>query len=205
MFGLPKFQNKLKCFLCTRTKTLSTLTPCAASMKLAGSDLQKKRRRMRKIRLNILSIKSTEKQIVDLHFMTEAFLVFFALQEDDDQDEDDDDDDDSDDDVDTDPLIAELENENGGEDDDDDGNEAFSPSDEEVARLLEDDGDAEEDDDEDEDEEDDDNEEDDSDNDDADLEGDNGKDTRTFNSFHTIFFFLHILRNKRRMLHSKEM
>uniref|UniRef100_A0A3P9JK53 DDB1- and CUL4-associated factor 1 n=1 Tax=Oryzias latipes TaxID=8090 RepID=A0A3P9JK53_ORYLA len=96
-------------------------------------------------------------------------------QEDDDQDEDDDDDDDSDDDVDTDPLIAELENENGGEDedDDDDGNEALSPSDEEVARLLEDDGDVEEDDDEDEDEEDDDNEEDDSDNDDADLEGDN--------------------------------
>uniref|UniRef100_A0A8C7X1R9 DDB1- and CUL4-associated factor 1 n=1 Tax=Oryzias sinensis TaxID=183150 RepID=A0A8C7X1R9_9TELE len=96
-------------------------------------------------------------------------------QEDDDQDEDDDDDDDSDDDVDTDPLIAELENENGGEDDDDDGNEALSPSDEEVARLLEDDGDVEEDDDEDEDEEDDDNEEDDSDNDDADLEGDNGE------------------------------
>uniref|UniRef100_A0A3B3BWZ6 DDB1- and CUL4-associated factor 1 n=1 Tax=Oryzias melastigma TaxID=30732 RepID=A0A3B3BWZ6_ORYME len=110
-------------------------------------------------------------------------------QEDDDQDEDDDDDDDSDDDVDTDPLIAELENENGGEDDDDDGNEAFSPSDEEVARLLEDDGDAEEDDDEDEDEEDDDNEEDDSDNDDADLEGDNGKDTRTAHLILSTRFF----------------
>ncbi|XP_061554433.1 DDB1- and CUL4-associated factor 1-like isoform X1 [Phycodurus eques] len=85
-------------------------------------------------------------------------------QEDDDQEEEDDDDD-SDDDVDTDPLIAELENENGG-DDDDDGNDEFSPSDEEVARLLEEDlegGDDEDDDDND----------DDSDNDDAELDGDN--------------------------------
>ncbi|XP_077571091.1 ddb1 and cul4 associated factor 1 [Stigmatopora nigra] len=59
-------------------------------------------------------------------------------QEDDDQeeDDDDDDDDDSDDDVDTDPLIAELENENGG-DEDNEGNEEFSPSDEEVRRLEE--------------------------------------------------------------------
>ncbi|XP_057681856.1 DDB1- and CUL4-associated factor 1-like [Corythoichthys intestinalis] len=86
-------------------------------------------------------------------------------QEDDDQEEDDDeDDDDSDDDVDTDPLIAELENENGG-DEDDDGNDEFSPSDEEVARLLEeelDGGDEEDDDDDDND--------DDSDNDDAELD-----------------------------------
>uniref|UniRef100_H3DKK3 DDB1- and CUL4-associated factor 1 n=1 Tax=Tetraodon nigroviridis TaxID=99883 RepID=H3DKK3_TETNG len=51
-----------------------------------------------------------------------------------------------DEDVDTDPLIAELENENGGEDEDDeeedDGNDALSPSDEEVADLLEEDADA---------------------------------------------------------------
>ncbi|CAK6957371.1 DDB1- and CUL4-associated factor 1-like [Scomber scombrus] len=92
-------------------------------------------------------------------------------QEDEDQEEDDDDDDDSDDDIDTDPLIAELENENGGEDEDDeeedDGNDEFSPSDEEVARLLEEDVDVGDDDDED------DNDEDDSDNDDVDLDGDN--------------------------------
>ncbi|XP_056129315.1 DDB1- and CUL4-associated factor 1-like [Lampris incognitus] len=88
-------------------------------------------------------------------------------QEDDDQEEDDEDDDDSDDDVDTDPLIAELENENGGEDEDDDeedGNDDFSPSDdEEIAQLLEEDGDDDDDDDDD----------DDSDNEDADLGGDN--------------------------------
>uniref|UniRef100_A0A3Q3M714 DDB1- and CUL4-associated factor 1 n=1 Tax=Mastacembelus armatus TaxID=205130 RepID=A0A3Q3M714_9TELE len=94
-------------------------------------------------------------------------------QEDDDQEEDDDDDEDSDDDVDTDPLIAELENENGAEDEDDeeedDGNDEFSPSDEEVARLLEEDADAGDDDDED------DNDEDDSENDDVDLDGDNGE------------------------------
>ncbi|XP_062315461.1 DDB1- and CUL4-associated factor 1-like isoform X1 [Osmerus eperlanus] len=62
-------------------------------------------------------------------------------QEDDDQEEDDDDDeDDSDEDLDTDPLIAELENDNGGEEDEEDGNDDFSPSDdEEVARLLEED------------------------------------------------------------------
>uniref|UniRef100_A0A8C7IM14 DDB1- and CUL4-associated factor 1 n=1 Tax=Oncorhynchus kisutch TaxID=8019 RepID=A0A8C7IM14_ONCKI len=60
-------------------------------------------------------------------------------QEDDDQE--DDDEDDSDDDIDTDPLVAELENENGGEDEED-GNNEFSPSDdEEVARLLEGDDD----------------------------------------------------------------
>uniref|UniRef100_A0A673A5V8 DDB1- and CUL4-associated factor 1 n=1 Tax=Sphaeramia orbicularis TaxID=375764 RepID=A0A673A5V8_9TELE len=98
-------------------------------------------------------------------------------QEDDDQEEDDDDDDDSDDDVDTDPLIAELENENGGDDEDDeeedDGNEEFSPSDEEVARLLEEDVEDAEDVGDDDDE--DDNDEDDSDNDDIDLDGDNGK------------------------------
>lgn len=105
----------------------------------------------------------------------------FVLQEDDDQEEDDDDDEDSDDDVDTDPLIAELENENGGEDEDDeeedDGNDEFSPSDEEVARLLEEDVDAadDDDDDDDDDEDDDDNDEDDSDNDDVDLDGDNGE------------------------------
>uniref|UniRef100_A0A8C8INK7 DDB1- and CUL4-associated factor 1 n=1 Tax=Oncorhynchus tshawytscha TaxID=74940 RepID=A0A8C8INK7_ONCTS len=62
-------------------------------------------------------------------------------QEDDDQEDDDDDEDDSDDDIDTDPLVAELENENGGEDEED-GNNEFSPSDdEEVARLLEGDDD----------------------------------------------------------------
>ncbi|KAM9786000.1 DDB1- and CUL4-associated factor 1 [Neosynchiropus ocellatus] len=99
--------------------------------------------------------------------------------QDDDQEEDDDDeddDDDSDDDVDTDPLVAELDNENGGEDEDeeedDDGNEDYSPSDDEVARLLEDDADGGEDDDDDDDDEDDDN-DDDSDNDDADPDGDN--------------------------------
>ncbi|KAG7478171.1 hypothetical protein MATL_G00077550 [Megalops atlanticus] len=73
-------------------------------------------------------------------------------QEDEDDDDDDDSDDDSDedlDDVDTDPLLAELENENGGEED---GEHDFSPSDdEEVARLLEADGEEEEDDDDDDD------------------------------------------------------
>ncbi|KAM8831186.1 DDB1- and CUL4-associated factor 1 isoform 1-T1 [Synchiropus picturatus] len=98
--------------------------------------------------------------------------------QDDDQEEDDDDEDDeddSDDDVDTDPLVAELDNENGGEDEDEeeeDGNEDYSPSDDEVARLLEDDADGGEDDDDDDDEEDD-NDDDDSDNDDADPDGDN--------------------------------
>uniref|UniRef100_A0A669F603 DDB1- and CUL4-associated factor 1 n=1 Tax=Oreochromis niloticus TaxID=8128 RepID=A0A669F603_ORENI len=102
-------------------------------------------------------------------------------EDEEDQEEDDDDDDDSDDDVDTDPLIAELENENGGEDEDDeeeeDGNDEFSPSDEEVARLLEEDVDAadDDDDDDDDDEDDDDNDDDDSDNDDVDLDGDNGE------------------------------
>uniref|UniRef100_A0A672HQH7 DDB1- and CUL4-associated factor 1 n=1 Tax=Salarias fasciatus TaxID=181472 RepID=A0A672HQH7_SALFA len=93
-------------------------------------------------------------------------------EDEEDQEEDDDDDDDSDDDVDTDPLIAELENENGGEDEDDeedDGNDEFSPSDEEVARLLEEDVDVGDDDDDD----DEDNDDDDSDNDDIDLDGDN--------------------------------
>uniref|UniRef100_A0A7N6AN60 DDB1- and CUL4-associated factor 1 n=1 Tax=Anabas testudineus TaxID=64144 RepID=A0A7N6AN60_ANATE len=93
-------------------------------------------------------------------------------EDEEDQEEDDDDDDDSDDDVDTDPLIAELDNENGGEDEDDeeedDGNDEFSPSDEEVARLLEEDADVGDDDE-------DDNDEDDSDNDDVDLDGDNGE------------------------------
>uniref|UniRef100_A0A3B3UE04 DDB1- and CUL4-associated factor 1 n=1 Tax=Poecilia latipinna TaxID=48699 RepID=A0A3B3UE04_9TELE len=100
-------------------------------------------------------------------------------EDEEDQEEDDDDDDDSDDDVDTDPLIGELENDNGGEDeDDDDGNDEFSPSDEEVARLLEDDGDGGDDDDEDgdDDDDDDDNDDDDDDSDnDVDLDGDNGK------------------------------
>ncbi|CAG11289.1 unnamed protein product, partial [Tetraodon nigroviridis] len=92
-------------------------------------------------------------------------------QDDDDQDEDDDDDDDSDEDVDTDPLIAELENENGGEDEDDeeedDGNDALSPSDEEVADLLEEDADAGDEEDED------DNDEDSDDDEDVDIDGDN--------------------------------
>uniref|UniRef100_A0A3B5Q443 DDB1- and CUL4-associated factor 1 n=1 Tax=Xiphophorus maculatus TaxID=8083 RepID=A0A3B5Q443_XIPMA len=99
-------------------------------------------------------------------------------EDEEDQEEDDDDDDDSDDDVDTDPLIAELENDNGGEDeDDDDGNDEFSPSDEEVARLLEDDGDGGDDDDEDgdDDDDDDDNDDDDDSDNDVDLDGDNGK------------------------------
>uniref|UniRef100_A0A665TPR2 DDB1- and CUL4-associated factor 1 n=1 Tax=Echeneis naucrates TaxID=173247 RepID=A0A665TPR2_ECHNA len=95
-------------------------------------------------------------------------------EDEEDQEEDDDDDEDSDDDVDTDPLIAELENENGGEDEDDeeddDGNDEFSPSDEEVVRLLEEDVDVGDDDD-----DDDDNDEEDTDNDDVDLEGDNGE------------------------------
>uniref|UniRef100_A0A672HQR8 DDB1- and CUL4-associated factor 1 n=1 Tax=Salarias fasciatus TaxID=181472 RepID=A0A672HQR8_SALFA len=100
-------------------------------------------------------------------------------EDEEDQEEDDDDDDDSDDDVDTDPLIAELENENGGEDEDDeedDGNDEFSPSDEEVARLLEEDVDVGDDDDDD----DEDNDDDDSDNDDIDLDGDNGESGFTF-------------------------
>lgn len=91
-------------------------------------------------------------------------------QEDDNEEEDDDDDEDSDDDVDTDPLVADLENENDAgedEDDEDDGNEEFSQSDEE--QLLDEDvEDVGDDDDED------DNDEDDSDNDDdVDLDGDN--------------------------------
>lgn len=98
---------------------------------------------------------------------------FKTLQDDDDQDEDDDDDDDSDEDVDTDPLIAELENENGGEDEDDeeedDGNDALSPSDEEVADLLEEDADAGDEEDED------DNDEDSDDDEDVDIDGDNGQ------------------------------
>uniref|UniRef100_A0A8C9REW9 DDB1- and CUL4-associated factor 1 n=1 Tax=Scleropages formosus TaxID=113540 RepID=A0A8C9REW9_SCLFO len=83
-------------------------------------------------------------------------------EDDEDQDEDqeeDDDDDDSDDDLDdieTDPLLAELENENGGEED---GEHDFSLSDdEEVARLLQADneeGDGDDDDDEDDDDSDD--------------------------------------------------
>lgn len=64
--------------------------------------------------------------------------------------------------MDTDPLIAELENELGG-DDDDEGNDEFSPSDEEVARLLEEDLEGGDDDD-----------NDDSDMEDAELDVDNG-------------------------------
>ncbi|XP_066554396.1 ddb1 and cul4 associated factor 1 isoform X2 [Amia ocellicauda] len=75
-------------------------------------------------------------------------------QEDEDQEDDDDDDDDSDDDLDdmdTDPLLAELENENAGEEEED-GEHDFSPSDdEEVARLLGEDGDDDDDDDDDDD------------------------------------------------------
>uniref|UniRef100_A0A673ZMZ1 DDB1- and CUL4-associated factor 1 n=1 Tax=Salmo trutta TaxID=8032 RepID=A0A673ZMZ1_SALTR len=71
-------------------------------------------------------------------------------QEDDDQDDDDDDDDDSDDDMDTDPLIAELDNDNGeDEEDEEDGNNELSLSDDEVSRLLEGDGEEEDDDDDD--------------------------------------------------------
>ncbi|CDQ85542.1 unnamed protein product [Oncorhynchus mykiss] len=77
-------------------------------------------------------------------------------QEDDDQDDDDDDDDDSDDDMDTDPLIAELDNENGeDEEDEEDGNNELSLSDDEVSRLLEGDGEEEEEDDDDDDDDDD--------------------------------------------------
>uniref|UniRef100_A0A672R9B5 DDB1- and CUL4-associated factor 1 n=1 Tax=Sinocyclocheilus grahami TaxID=75366 RepID=A0A672R9B5_SINGR len=67
-------------------------------------------------------------------------------QEEDDQDEEDDDDSDDDiDDIDTDPLLAELENENNGEED---GEQDFSPSDdEEVARLLDEEADDDDDDD----------------------------------------------------------
>lgn len=54
------------------------------------------------------------------------------------------------DDIDTDPLMAELENENNGEEEEEDGEQDFSPSDdEEVARLLEEDGEEEDDDDDD--------------------------------------------------------
>ncbi|KAG7472926.1 hypothetical protein MATL_G00114110 [Megalops atlanticus] len=78
-------------------------------------------------------------------------------QEDEDQEDDDDDDDDSDedlDDIDTDPLLAELENDNAGEEEEEeeeeDGEHDFTPSDdEEVARLLEEDGEEEDDDDDD--------------------------------------------------------
>ncbi|XP_028843043.1 DDB1- and CUL4-associated factor 1 isoform X2 [Denticeps clupeoides] len=88
-------------------------------------------------------------------------------QEDEDQ-EDDDDDDDSDDDLDTDPLLAELENENNGEEEED-GEQDFSPSDdEEVARLLEEGGDDDEDDEEE--EEDDEDDDDDSDDNEEDVE-----------------------------------
>lgn len=89
--------------------------------------------------------------VLDKHLWMESFsiavnCIFVCTQEDEDQEEDDDDDeDDSDDDlddVDTDPLLAELENENGGEEEEEeeeeDGEHDFSPSDdEEVARLLE--------------------------------------------------------------------
>ncbi|XP_006631057.2 DDB1- and CUL4-associated factor 1 isoform X1 [Lepisosteus oculatus] len=66
-------------------------------------------------------------------------------QEDEDQEDDDDDDEDSDDDLDdmdTDPLLAELENENGGEEEEEeDGEQDLSPSDdEEVTRMLGEDG-----------------------------------------------------------------
>lgn len=92
-------------------------------------------------------------------------------QEDEDQEEDDDDDEDSDDDVDTDPLMAELEeNADGAEDDEeeDGAEEEFSPSDDDVEQLLDEDADDVGDDD-----DEDDNDDDDSDNDDADLDGDN--------------------------------
>ncbi|KAG9330130.1 hypothetical protein JZ751_027242 [Albula glossodonta] len=92
-------------------------------------------------------------------------------QEDEDQeDEDEDDEDDSDDDlddIDTDPLLAELENENGGEED---GEHDFSPSDdEEVARLLDADGEEEEEEEEDEDDDEDDDDDSDDNDDDAEL------------------------------------
>ncbi|KAI1891185.1 hypothetical protein AGOR_G00162350 [Albula goreensis] len=92
-------------------------------------------------------------------------------QEDEDQeDEDEDDEDDSDDDlddIDTDPLLAELENENGGEED---GEHDFSPSDdEEVARLLDADGEEEEEEEEDEDDDEDDDDDSDDNEDDAEL------------------------------------
>ncbi|XP_018620386.2 DDB1- and CUL4-associated factor 1-like isoform X1 [Scleropages formosus] len=82
-------------------------------------------------------------------------------QEDDDDDDDDDDSDDDLDDVDTDPLLAELENENAGEEEEEeeDGEHDFSPSDdEEVARLLEEDAEEEDDDDDDDDDDSDENE-----------------------------------------------
>uniref|UniRef100_A0A671SCG4 DDB1- and CUL4-associated factor 1 n=1 Tax=Sinocyclocheilus anshuiensis TaxID=1608454 RepID=A0A671SCG4_9TELE len=87
-------------------------------------------------------------------------------QEEDDQDEEDDDDSDDDmDDIDTDPLLAELENENNGEEEEEDGEQDFSPSDdEEVARLLDEEADDDEDDDDDDDEDDDDDDEDSDDN-----------------------------------------
>uniref|UniRef100_A0A4W5Q9W2 DDB1- and CUL4-associated factor 1 n=1 Tax=Hucho hucho TaxID=62062 RepID=A0A4W5Q9W2_9TELE len=86
-----------------------------------------------------------------------AVIEVGLLSSDDDQDDDDDDDDDSDDDMDTDPLIAELDNDNGeDEEDEEDGNNELSPSDDEVSRLLEGDGEEEEDDDDDDDDSDDD-------------------------------------------------
>ncbi|KAL2101978.1 hypothetical protein ACEWY4_003739 [Coilia grayii] len=80
-------------------------------------------------------------------------------QEEEEQEEDDDDDDSEDDmddidmdDIETDPILAELENDNNGEEEEEDGDNDFSPSDdEEVARLLQEEGDEEEDDDDDDD------------------------------------------------------
>ncbi|KAF4109544.1 hypothetical protein G5714_008796 [Onychostoma macrolepis] len=94
-------------------------------------------------------------------------------QEEDDQDEDDDDDSDDDmDDIDTDPLLAELENENNGEEEEEeDGEQDFSPSDdEEVARLLDEEADDDDDDDDDDDEDDDDDDDEDSDDNERDVE-----------------------------------
>ncbi|XP_063076746.1 DDB1- and CUL4-associated factor 1-like isoform X2 [Engraulis encrasicolus] len=93
-------------------------------------------------------------------------------QEEEEQDEDDDDDDSEDDmddidmdDLETDPILAELGNDNDGEDEEN-GDNDFSPSDdEEVARLLQEEGDEEDDDDDDDDSDDND--------DDADLGLDN--------------------------------
>ncbi|KAL1021566.1 hypothetical protein UPYG_G00014890 [Umbra pygmaea] len=81
-------------------------------------------------------------------------------QEDDDQEEDDDDEDDSDDDMDTDPLVTEPDNENGGEDEEDEEDGNNDMDDEEVARLLDADGEEEDDEDDDEDDDSDDDEED---------------------------------------------
>uniref|UniRef100_A0A8C2L9F3 DDB1- and CUL4-associated factor 1 n=1 Tax=Cyprinus carpio TaxID=7962 RepID=A0A8C2L9F3_CYPCA len=107
--------------------------------------------------------------------------------EEDDQDEEDDDDSDDDmDDIDTDPLLAELENENNGEEEEEeDGEQDFSPSDdEEVARLLDEEADDDdEDDDEDDDDEDEDDDEDSDDNErDVELVLDNSK---LFDNMHT--------------------